>query len=80
MTVLFFFGPLTDYQFSIFAAIYGFLYLPSGWRALMDPLDTELVGHDNAVPLVLIIGLSFFTNLGVGAIPWMLLSEVFPFK
>lgn len=46
----------------------------------MDPLDTELVGHDNAVPLVLIIGLSFFTNLGVGAIPWMLLSEVFPFK
>lgn len=61
-------------------AVYGFLYLPPGWRALVENLNAEIVGHENLAPLILMIGLAFFTSLGVSAVPWMLLSEVFPFK
>lgn len=54
--------------------------MPSGWTSLGEHVNREIVGTNNYLPLVLFVALSFFTNLGVGAVPWMLLSEVFPFK
>lgn len=32
------------------------------------------------MPLVLFIGLAFFMSVGVSPIPWIMLSEVFPYQ
>lgn len=40
--------------------------------------------HDSTehswIPFIMFIGLTFFTGFGVASIPWMLVSEVFPFR
>lgn len=36
--------------------------------------------HISWLPLTLFIGLAFCTNFGILPVPWMLLSEVFPFR
>lgn len=59
---------------------YGFTHIPKGWSSFEKHTNMELVGTDNYFPMYAIISLNFFTALGLAAIPWMLLSEVFPFK
>lgn len=41
-------------------------------------VGAELESH--WLPLVLFIALFFFHSFGVGPVPWMLLSEVFPYQ
>lgn len=66
--------------YSLSTAAYGFIHLPAGWSSFdKHPAMTE-IGTKNYIPLITFILLNFFTNIGVLSLPWMLLSEVFPFK
>lgn len=61
-------------------AIYTYMALPSGLSSFdKHSLHTteNLIGY---VPLTFIYLLAFFTSFGLLPVPWMLLSEVFPFK
>ncbi|XP_054271945.1 facilitated trehalose transporter Tret1-like [Macrosteles quadrilineatus] len=41
----------------------------------------ELEGHKHAwMPMVMMVALAFFTGIGMDPLPWMYLSEVFPFR
>lgn len=61
---------------------YGFIYLPSGFTSFDH--EIESLQSDNTsihyVPLVCLILWSCFTYCGFLSMPWMLLSEIFPFK
>lgn len=65
----------------VFAGIYGFIELPAGLQSLAegDNIVTMATGN-NYFPLVAFIAMTFFAMLGAWPIPWMMLSEVFPFK
>lgn len=61
--------------------IYSFKQLPAGTSSFAKH-DTQ-VHMDNVlgyIPLTLIFMIAFFTSFGLMPVPWMLLSEVFPFK
>jgi hypothetical protein len=62
-------------------SIYTYLVLPRGTTSF----DVHSTTHspDNYlgyVPLTFIYLIAFFTSFGLLPVPWMLLSEVFPFK
>lgn len=57
---------------------YAFHNLPHDLTSFNIP--TYEYGHVDATPMILIFFLAFFTSVGIASIPWMLLSEVFPFK
>lgn len=61
-------------------AVYGFIYLPVGWSSFEKHGKMEVIAVKNYIPMFVFILLSFATSLGVASLPWMLLSEVFPFK
>lgn len=63
-----------------FKGIYGFVNLPAGLRSLGGTEPVPPIGNDHYFPLIVFIIFAFVTNLGIWSIPWMLLSEVFPFK
>ncbi|GAB0097350.1 facilitated trehalose transporter Tret1 [Sergentomyia squamirostris] len=58
---------------------YAYTTLPTGWSSFDKHTDSELDGT-GTFPMILFFGISFFTSFGIASIPWMLLSEVFPFK
>jgi MFS transporter, SP family, solute carrier family 2 (facilitated glucose transporter), member 6 len=61
-------------------AIYAYKVLPAGLTSFEKHVTQD---HDNNlgyIPLALIYALAFFTSFGLMPVPWMLLSEVFPFK
>lgn len=61
-------------------AIYSHKVLPSGLTSFDKHMTSS---HDNAlgyIPMIFIYTLAFFTSFGLIPVPWMLLSEVFPFK
>lgn len=60
-------------------AIYSYLVLPPGLTSFEKHVTQEptTLGF---IPLTLIYALAFFTSFGLVPVPWMLLSEVFPFK
>lgn len=60
-------------------AIYAHTVLPAGFTSFEKHLTSN---HDSLgyIPLGLIYCLAFFTSFGLMPVPWMLLSEVFPFK
>jgi hypothetical protein len=59
-------------------AIYAYQVLPSGINSFQKhELEQTDIGY---IPLFLIYSLAFFTSFGLMPVPWMLLSEVFPFK
>lgn len=60
--------------------IFGSLHLPKGWNSFDHHSNMSTVGKENYFPLYAFISLNFFTSLGLFIIPWMLLSEIFPFK
>lgn len=60
-------------------AIYGSIYLPSGWSSF-DKHVLEDVPGDGTFPMLILFALAFITSAGMIPIPWMLLSEVFPYK
>lgn len=65
-------------------ALYAAVYLPAGLTSFslltteVQPIAPET--NLNVIPAVLFFILTFATNIGVIPIPWILLSEVFPFK
>lgn len=64
----------------ISTAIYGFIHLPYEWSSFKKHESMGSVGSNNYIPLFVIIAMTFANGLGVVSVPWMLLSEVFPFK
>lgn len=59
-------------------ASYGTVVFPSGYNSF--DLHEEQIVPSSYFPLVIFLFLAFWTNGGVTSTPWMLLSEVFPFK
>lgn len=61
-------------------AVYTYKILPPGMNSFQKhvvPMEKNPLGY---IPLAFIYGLAFFTSFGLMPVPWMLLSEVFPFK
>lgn len=62
-------------------AIYAYQALPPGLtsfdKEIIKTLGNNKLGY---IPLTFIYTLAFFTSFGLMPVPWMLLSEVFPFK
>ncbi|GAB0097348.1 facilitated trehalose transporter Tret1 [Sergentomyia squamirostris] len=56
---------------------YAHIVLPPGWSSFDK--HTEVPGN-GIIPMVLFFSVSFITSVGMSPVPWMLLSEVFPFK
>lgn len=63
-----------------FKGVFGFVNLPSGWTSFNRQPDevTEIV--PSYFPLAMFVLMGFGTTVGVSSVPWMLLSELFPFK
>lgn len=61
-------------------AFYTFFVLPSGTTSFDKHEIHTTSNYLGYVPLTFIYLLAFFTSFGLLPIPWMLLSEVFPFK
>lgn len=59
--------------------VYGSTYFPSGWSSF-DKHDVADVPGNGVFPMVIFFALAFITSAGMVPVPWMLLSEVFPFK
>ena len=61
---------------------YGFFYLPSGFTSFNHKMESLQSDNTNIhyIPLVCLILWSCFTYCGFLGMPWMLLSEIFPFK
>lgn len=65
----------------ILIGLYAYNVLPTGWSSFDKHETSQLVvGNENYVAMVMFFSLAFFTSVGVTPIPWILLSEVFPFK
>ncbi|XP_031626287.1 facilitated trehalose transporter Tret1-1-like, partial [Contarinia nasturtii] len=68
---------------SSIVAWYGFTFLPFAYtsfnQANREPykVENEWIGY---IPFVCLLTLGYFTTLSITRIPWMLLSELFPFK
>lgn len=62
----------------MFLGFYAFNNLPHNLTSFNIPKYEY--GHVDATPMIIFFLLAFFTSVGVASIPWMLLSEVFPFK
>lgn len=62
-------------------AIYSYFVLPAGWTSF-DKHPEGALNDNNLgyIPMILIFILAFSTSFGMLPVPWMLLSEVFPFK
>lgn len=61
-------------------AIYAFNTFPPGWTSFDIHSETSHVTNMGYIPMVLFFMLAFFTSVGVLPVPWILLSEVFPFR
>lgn len=58
--------------------IYGNINFPAGWSSFDKHTPEEISG--GYFPMIIMFALAFITSAGMIPIPWMLLSEVFPFK
>lgn len=61
-------------------AIYTHKVLPAGVTSFDKHATVQVTSSLGYVPLILFYSFAFFTSLGLIPIPWMLLSEIFPFK
>lgn len=61
-------------------AIYAYKVLPPGLTSFEKHVSQEERNVLGYIPLTFIYTLAFFTSFGLMPVPWMLLSEVFPFK
>lgn len=72
---------ITGTALSCFAlSVYAYYTLPFDWSSF-DPHTIQTVaGPENYFAMIMFFSLAFFTSVGAGPIPWMFLSESFPFK
>lgn len=62
-------------------AVYSYFVLPSGLTSFdKHTIHADVNNSLGYVPLTFIYLLAFFTSMGLLPVPWMILSEVFPFK
>lgn len=61
-------------------AVYSYIALPPGLTSFEKHVEQDSNNNLGLIPLILIYTLAFFTSFGLIPVPWMLLSEVFPFK
>uniref|UniRef100_A0A182VVZ1 Major facilitator superfamily (MFS) profile domain-containing protein n=1 Tax=Anopheles minimus TaxID=112268 RepID=A0A182VVZ1_9DIPT len=61
-------------------SIYAFNTFPPGWTSFDNHPGTSHITSLGYIPMVLFFMLAFFTSVGVLPVPWILLSEVFPFR
>lgn len=68
--------------FSAVLSLYGFILLPMGYISFNSTHQTFHMENTILpyIPLVCLLLWSFFSYCGFLAMPWMLLSEIFPFK
>lgn len=59
---------------------YAYNFIPSEWSSFDKHEQIPIEGNINYIPMILFFTLAFFSNVGITPIPWILLSEVFPFK
>ncbi|XP_055308983.1 facilitated trehalose transporter Tret1-like [Sitodiplosis mosellana] len=67
---------------SAILACYGFIYLPTGYISFDQNIESLQPDNGNIhyIPLVCLILWSCFSYCGFLTMPWMLLSEIFPFR
>lgn len=58
---------------------YAINVLPAG-QSSFEMTKPVAQSGDGLFPMIILFAYSFLFNFGVNAIPWMLLSEIFPFK
>lgn len=76
---LFSLGAACIAMFSL--SLFGFQYLPSDLSSFNQNNVTGAVIADNSYfPMHIFMTMSYFSSAGVAAVPWMLISELFPFK
>lgn len=63
-------------------AFYAFKVLPSGWSSFdkHSPESLQEVGNLSYFPMIIFFSMSFCTAVGIMPVPWMLVSEIFPYK
>lgn len=59
---------------------YAYNFIPPEWSSFDKHEPLVIEGNINYIPMILFFTLAFFSNVGITPIPWILLSEVFPFK
>lgn len=81
-----YFFSLVGAALSCFAlCFYAHNTLPPGWSTFdkhtgADRLHAGDGSEDGYFAMMMFFSLAFFTSVGLGSMPWILLSEVFPFK
>lgn len=73
--------------------VYGFVLLPLGWNSVSDDAASttivltesleqirHVVGDWNYFALAMFVIMQFSVALGVSSVPYILMSEVFPFR
>lgn len=63
-------------------SFYAFKVLPAGWSSFDKHTEESLrnVGNLSYLPLTLFGVMAFATSVGIMPVPWMLVSEIFPYK
>lgn len=64
-------------------AFYAKYMFPPGWTSFDKHENIHLAAANsglNYIPMILFFMLAFFTSVGLAPVPWILLSELFPFK
>lgn len=60
--------------------VFAYNFIPAEWSSFDKHERIAVEGSINYIPMILFFALAFFSSVGVAPIPWILLSEVFPFK
>ncbi|XP_031631952.1 facilitated trehalose transporter Tret1-2 homolog isoform X2 [Contarinia nasturtii] len=65
---------------SMILSCFGFVYLPSGYNSFDQAHESVHLENLAYIPLICLMSWSFLSYCGYYSIPWMLMSEMFPFK
>lgn len=78
---LYLFSNIVSAAICITLGIYGLIILPSGWNSFeKHPNIEQEIGTNNYFPFYAMIALTFFANLALAMVPYMLLCEILPLK
>lgn len=69
----------------ILTGIYGWIFFPSGWSSDGLTIESqnwirETVGGYNYFALIMFLIMQFCISIGVSCVPYIVMSEIFPFK